>query len=73
MPRLRVFSGKGLCDLLRAHGFEEARRRGSHAVMQRMDAAGTTTIPVPMHRELRTGTLRSIIRQSGLDRQLFEA
>lgn len=37
-------------------------------------AAGTTvTVPVPLHDELRTGTLQSIIRQSGLPRTLFES
>lgn len=35
-------------------------------VMQKSGDEGTTTIPVPDHTELRTGTLRSIIRQSGL-------
>lgn len=35
-------------------------------VMQRADDGSTTTVPVPNHGELRTGTLRSIIRQSGL-------
>ena len=40
--------------------------------MQRADAGHTTTVPVPDHRELRDGTLRSIIRQSGLPRALFE-
>lgn len=42
------------------------RQRGSHMVMQRPIEGGTITIPVPDHSELRTGTLRSIIRQSGL-------
>ena len=32
----------------------------------------TVTVPVPDHREIRIGTLRSIIRQSGLPRSLFE-
>jgi predicted RNA binding protein YcfA (HicA-like mRNA interferase family) len=32
--------------------------------------AGRVVI-VPMHRELRTGTLRSIVRQSGLDVDAF--
>ena len=32
----------------------------------------TVTVPVPNHSELRTGTLRSIIRQCGLPRELFE-
>ncbi len=41
-------------------------------VMQRTGTQGTTTVPVPDHPELRLGTLASIIRQSGLPRQLFE-
>lgn len=53
-------------------GFVEVRRRGSHVVMQRRTDAGTTTVPVPDHAELRVGTLRAITRQSGLDRALFE-
>jgi predicted RNA binding protein YcfA (HicA-like mRNA interferase family) len=32
---------------------------------------GTITVPVPDHAELRTGTLRSIIRQSGLAVEVF--
>lgn len=35
-------------------------------VMQLAKEGGTTTVPVPYHDELRIGTLRSIIRQSGL-------
>jgi len=33
----------------------------------------TVTVPVPLHDELRRGTLQSIIRQSGLNKSLFEA
>ena len=40
--------------------------------MQRVEGGDTTTVPVPDHRELRIGTLMSIIRQSGLPRTLFE-
>ena len=40
--------------------------------MQRVEGGDTTTVPVPDHRELRTGTLMSIIRQSGLARAFFE-
>jgi len=49
------------------------RRRGSHVVMQRRTEDTTVTVPVPTHDERKTGTLRSIIRQSGLPRSLFEA
>jgi predicted RNA binding protein YcfA (HicA-like mRNA interferase family) len=40
--------------------------------MQRIVDGLSTTIPVPDHRELKVGTLQSIIRQSGLPRSLFE-
>jgi predicted RNA binding protein YcfA (HicA-like mRNA interferase family) len=40
--------------------------------MQRRLEGSTVTVPVPDHPELRTGTLMSIIRQSGLARSLFE-
>ncbi len=66
-------SGEAMCRLLREHGFREVRRRGSHAVMQRVVEGSTVTVPVPLHTELRRGTLRSIIRQSLLPRELFEA
>ena len=45
---------------------------GSHVVMQRRVGATTITVPVPMHDELRKGTLASIIRQSQLPKALFE-
>jgi len=72
LGRLRVLSGEDVCAILARHGFVEVRRRGSHVLMQRRDPAGTTTVPVPDHRELRIGTLRSIIRQSALARSEFE-
>ena len=73
MPKLRVFSGREVCRLLAEHGFAEVRQRGSHIVMQRRSGDTTVTVPVPDHKELRLGTLMSIIRQSGLSRELFEA
>ncbi|MDE2991286.1 MAG: type II toxin-antitoxin system HicA family toxin [Chloroflexota bacterium] len=72
MARLRVLSGREVCAILARHGFAEVRRRGSHILMQRVEDGDTTTVPVPDHRELRIGTLMSIIRQSGLPRTLFE-
>lgn len=40
--------------------------------MQRRIEGSTVTVPVPMHRELKIGTLASIIRQSRLPRSEFE-
>ncbi|MBX3418791.1 MAG: type II toxin-antitoxin system HicA family toxin [Pirellulaceae bacterium] len=73
MGKLRVLSGREVCSILERHGYQRVRQRGSHIVMQRMSSGTTTTVPVPDHDELRAGTLRSIIRQSGVPRCEFEA
>ena len=44
---------------------EGSRGRGSHILMQRVEDGDTTTVPVPDHRELRVGTLMSIIPAIG--------
>ena len=72
MGKLGVFSGREVCRILSEHGFQEIRQRGNHIVMQRRNADTTVTVPVPNHREIRTGTLLSIIRKSQLPRGLFE-
>lgn len=72
MGKLRVLSGQDVCAILERHGFARVRQRSSHIVMQRATDDGTTTVPVPDHKEVRIGTLRSIIRQSGLPRSEFE-
>ena len=71
MPKLGVFSGAEVCRILELEGFRVARQRGSHIVMQREIAGVTTTVPIPNHRTVRTGTLLSIIRQSGVLREKF--
>ena len=72
MGRLRVLSGRDVCRILASHGFVEVRKRGSHVVVQKIEAGSTITVPIPDHPELRIGTLLSIIRQSGVPRSEFE-
>ncbi len=73
MGKLRVLSGKEVCDILARHGFSVVRQRGSHIVMQKKLSDTTVTVPVPNHAEVRIGTLQSIIRQSGILRSEFES
>lgn len=73
MGKLANLSGREVCAILERHGFAEVRRKGSHIVMQRSAGGATTTVPVPDHREIRKGTLLSIIRQSGVPRSEFES
>jgi predicted RNA binding protein YcfA (HicA-like mRNA interferase family) len=53
LGKLRVFSGKQVCDILARHGFLEVRQRGSHIIMQKQFPDTTLTVPVPNHAELR--------------------
>jgi predicted RNA binding protein YcfA (HicA-like mRNA interferase family) len=71
VPKLGVFSGDDVCRILESHGFRRVRQKGSHAMMQKETEDSTITVPVPLHRELKIGTLQSIIRQSGLGREPF--
>ena len=71
MGKLRILSGKDVCNILTLNGFQEIRQRGSHFVMQKLIDDSTITIPVPNHSELKPGTLQAIIRQSGLTKDIF--
>ncbi|MBF0541169.1 MAG: type II toxin-antitoxin system HicA family toxin [Nitrospirae bacterium] len=73
MGKLRVLSGRQVCSILTSHGFLEIRQRGSHIIMQKHFKNTTQSIPIPNHPELKNGTLRSIIRQSGLSKSEFES
>lgn len=71
MPRRRQFSGKQVCAILESHGFLQVRQKGSHVILQRKLPNGTVSVPVPLHKAIKPGTLASIIRQSGLSVDLF--
>jgi len=57
-------SGADCVKALAKSGFEVHRQRGSHIVLVRKSPPSQTTIP--NHKELDRGTLRAIIRQTGL-------
>jgi predicted RNA binding protein YcfA (HicA-like mRNA interferase family) len=72
LGKLGVLSAKEVCQILEEHGFVRVRQRGSHIIMQKQTDETTITVPVPNYKEIRIGTLQSIIRQSQLPRSLFE-
>jgi predicted RNA binding protein YcfA (HicA-like mRNA interferase family) len=67
MPKLPVLSGRDVVSALERLGFVQMRQRGSHVILQR-DGVG---VVVPLHRELKTGTLAGVIRQAGLSQDEF--
>jgi predicted RNA binding protein YcfA (HicA-like mRNA interferase family) len=50
----------------------DRRARGDHEVWIRSSTDGRTTIPNWGKRELRTGTVRAILRDLGVTRQEFD-
>jgi predicted RNA binding protein YcfA (HicA-like mRNA interferase family) len=57
---------------LEAAGFAEVSQKGSHVKFVRHADEGTRTAIVPLHREVAVGTLRSIIRQAGIEPDEFD-
>ncbi|HAE22847.1 MAG TPA: hypothetical protein DCG47_11060 [Spirochaetaceae bacterium] len=62
MPKLPVLSGLLVVRGLESLGFVLVRQRGSHMVLRR----GSSGCVVPNHKELKTGTLAGILKQSGV-------
>ena len=56
--------------LLKA-GFFEAGQTGSHIKFAKTTSIGTVTATVPKHREVASGTLRSILRQADISEKEF--
>jgi predicted RNA binding protein YcfA (HicA-like mRNA interferase family) len=66
LPRI---SGRECIRALERAGFYRKRQAGSHVVMRR--AEPFAQVVVPDHEELDRGTLRAIIRQTGLSADEF--
>ena len=62
MPKLPRLSGAEVVAGLTRLGFRQVRQKGSHVAMRREH----TPCIVPLHRELKTGTLAGILRQAGI-------
>ncbi len=62
MPRLPTLSGREVVRGLERLGFERISRKGSHIKLRR----GSATVIVPDHREVRKGTLSSILSMGGV-------
>jgi len=57
---------------LEAAGFMQVSQKGSYVKFVKHADAGTRTAIVPRHREVAVGTLRSILRQAGIEPDEFE-
>lgn len=63
--RLPVISGAQLVRALEKLGWQVVRQRGSHVRMQHPHHR--TFVTVPLHKELKRGTLGGILTDAGVD------
>jgi len=69
LPRL---SGREVVELLvRKFGFTLRRQRGSHVVLVRYINDKKIVTVVPLHPELKPGTLLGVLELAGIDREEF--
>ena len=68
--RLPVVSARDVIRALRKIGYEEDRQKGSHITLRCMHRP-YRRVSVPDHREVARGTLRSIIKNTGLTVKQF--
>ena len=70
MTKLPRISGRDCVSVLIKAGFLAKRQRGSHIILRR--ESPFAQVVVPDHKEIDRGTLRAILRQTGLSVEEFE-
>lgn len=69
--KLPVVSGNDVLKLLQKEGFVVVRQKGSHVSLHKKMDNKTMLVVVPMKREIKKGTLLSVIKQAGMTREEF--
>ncbi len=65
-PKLPVVSGERLIRALEKFGYEAVRQKGSHVRLRHSSDARRLPVTIPLHPEIAFGTLRRVLRDSGL-------
>ena len=60
----KTFSGRQVVKALRRTGFVVDHQRGSHIFLHNLER--NISLVVPLHKELKKGTLNSILKKAGL-------
>ena len=71
MTRLPVLSVRKVIKALSKAGFRKVSQKGSHIKLKLSKGDRTWIVIVPNFSEIPAGTLASIIRQSGLEKEDF--
>jgi len=72
VPKLRKVSGEKVIRILcNKMGFEISGRTGSHVRLSKVTPDGKVGTVVPMHKELKIGTLKGILKLAKIDEDEF--
>ena len=71
MATLPVLSGRDVVRAFSRDGWQVARQHGSHIIL--VKDGSHVTLSVPDHKEVAKGTLRGLVRASGLTVEQFLA
>ncbi len=72
MPKLQSLSGHELIKLLSKLGFATKRQKGSHVILIKDTGNERIGCTVPLHKELKIGTLKGILKQARLSEDDIE-
>ena len=68
---LRPLKPKEVVTALTKLGFLKRRQTGSHLIFKNNKLGRMVVVPIHQNQDIKTGTLRSIIRQSGVSVEEF--
>ena len=72
MPKLRKVSGEKVIRILcNKMGFEISGRTGGHVRLSKKTPEGKVGTVVPMHKELKIGTLKGVLKLANVDEDAF--
>ena len=72
MPKLRKISGHEAVKIIcNKFGFEIKGRSGSHVRLSKITPEGKIGTVIPMHKELKIGTLKGILRLAKISEEEF--
>jgi len=71
MQKLPNLSGAEVIKILKNFGFLPLRQKGSHVVLEKILFSEEIHCVVPLHTELKKGTLSGILRQAKIEKEDF--
>lgn len=70
--KIPLISGLEVIKRLRRAGFIAVRQKGSHIRLEKRIEDGIIKLTVPLHKQMKKGTLNRIIKDAGLTLEEFE-